>query len=121
MSITNYKDLEVWRLAMDLAVECYAWTKQFPKEELFGLSSQIRRAAVSIPANIAEGQGREHLKEYLHHLSMAQGSLHELQTHIILGQRTGLSADNQASKLTSLTERVSQMLSKLRSSLKRHL
>ncbi|HEV3447273.1 MAG TPA: four helix bundle protein [Gemmataceae bacterium] len=75
MGIQSYRELEVWQLGMDLAEECYRVTKGFPKEELFGLTCQIRRAAASIPANIAEGQGREHTKEFLHHLSVARGSL----------------------------------------------
>ena len=70
MKVQHYRQLEVWQLAMDLAERCYQATKGFPKEELFGLTSQIRRSAVSIPANIAEGQGREHTKEFLNHLSM---------------------------------------------------
>jgi four helix bundle protein len=86
----HYRELEVWQLAMDLATECYQVTKLFPKEELFGMTSQIRRAAASIPANIAEGQGRESTKEFLNFLSISWGSLMELETHLLLCQRVGL-------------------------------
>ncbi len=91
MGIQSYRELEVWQLGMDLAEECYRVTKGFPKEELFGMTSQIRRAAASIPANIAEGQGREHTKEFLHHLSVARGSLMELETHLMLVNGSGCS------------------------------
>jgi four helix bundle protein len=77
---------------MDLAVECYALTKEFPKEEIYGLVSQIRRAFVSIAANIAEGYGREAAGAYVHHLKIAQGSLKELETHLILSTRAGIVA-----------------------------
>ena len=71
MTLQCYKDLEVWQVAMDLVEHCYRATRAFPREELFGLVSQIRRAAGSVPANIAEGHGREHTKEFLNHLSIA--------------------------------------------------
>jgi four helix bundle protein len=77
--IRSYKDLGVWQKSVDLADRCYIATRAFPTEERFGLSSQIRRAAVSIPANIAEGNGRSGSREYLHHLSIARGSLYELE------------------------------------------
>ncbi len=82
MTIKSYRDLEVWNVAMDLAASCYTLTRLFPKDELYGMTSQIRRAAASIPANIAEGHGREHTKEFLNHLSVARGSLMELETHL---------------------------------------
>jgi four helix bundle protein len=72
MTVQSYQELEVWQVAMTLAEQCYKATKAFPKEELFGMISQIRRAAASIPANIAEGQGREHTREFLNHLSIAR-------------------------------------------------
>ena len=121
MSIQSYRELEVWQLAMELAEKCYEVTRRFPKEELFGLTSQIRRAAVSIPANIAEGQGREHTREFLNHLSIARGSLMELETHLILGQRVALMSAENVEQLLILSSRVSRMLSGLRKSLKRRL
>ena len=78
------QELEVWQKSMDLAVACYEATRSFPKEELFGLTSQIRRASSSMPANIAEGQGRQSTKEFLNFLSIARGSLKEVETHLIL-------------------------------------
>ena len=80
--IESYEDLEVWQLAMTLAEHCYELTKQFPKEELYGLISQIRRAAVSIPANIAEGYGRDQTGNFIQFLRIAQGSSRELETHL---------------------------------------
>ena len=87
MAIKSYRELGVWQKAMDLVVECYRIAKLLPKTELYGLTSQIQRAAVSIPANIAEGQGRSHTKEFLNHLSMAYGSLMELETHLQIAAR----------------------------------
>jgi four helix bundle protein len=72
---------------MELVEKIYHLTKEFPKEELYGLTSQVRRAAVSVPSNIAEGHTREHLKEYLHHISMAQASLAEVDTQLEIGKR----------------------------------
>ena len=87
--ITTYKDLIVWQKAIDLTVAVYELTEKFPKEEIYGLTSQMQRAAVSIPANIAEGYGRVHRGDYLQHLSISRGSLAELETHIALAARLG--------------------------------
>jgi four helix bundle protein len=89
----NHKDLRVWRTAMRLTQEIYALTSTFPKEELFGLSSQMRRAAVSVPSNIAEGSARNSTKELIHFLSIATGSLSELDTQLELTKLLGYSAD----------------------------
>src|SRR5262245_44450423 len=121
MGIQSYKQLEVWQMSMDLAEECYRATKGFPKEELFGMSSQIRRAAASIPANIAEGQGREHTKEFLRHLSFARGSLMELETHLMLSQRVGLLDEALIAPLLSQADRISRMLTSLRRALLKRL
>ncbi|MBD2730917.1 four helix bundle protein [Nostoc sp. FACHB-892] len=88
--IQSYQDLQVWQEGMNLAEACYFVTKSFPKEETYGMTSQIRRAAVSIPANIAEGYGRRSRGEYLQFLYIAQGSLKELETHLILSKRIKL-------------------------------
>ena len=117
MSVQSYRQLEVWQFAMELAERCYRVTRSFPKEELFGLTSQIRRAAASVPANIAEGQGREHTKEFLNHLSIARGSLMEVETHLMLSQRVGLLEPSELENLLVLTDRISRMLSGLRKSL----
>ena len=117
MSVRNYRELKVWQAAMDMAERCYLATKGFPKDELFGMTSQIRRSAASIPANIAEGQGREHTKEFLNHLSIARGSLMELETHLILSQRVGLLEVAELEKLLAVSDRISRMLSGLRKAL----
>jgi four helix bundle protein len=122
MTVQSYRQLEVWQLGMELAEMCYQVAKSFPREELFGMTSQIRRAAASIPANIAEGQGRDHTKEFLNHLSIARGSLMELETHLMLSQRVGLLPKADLEKLLVLTDRISRMLTGLRKALqqKRH-
>jgi four helix bundle protein len=88
--IKSYRDLRVWQEAMTLAEACYRLTRGFPKEEMFGLSSQIRRSAASIPANIAEGHGRENTQSFIQYLRIAQGSLKELETHLMLAERVGI-------------------------------
>lgn len=87
MQISSFRDLRVWQAAMDLVEEVYLLTRMFPRQETYGLTSQIQRAAVSVPSNIAEGHTREHIKEYLHHLSMAQASLAELETQMEIAMR----------------------------------
>jgi four helix bundle protein len=82
----------VWQDAMTLAESCYVLTGRFPRDELFGLTSQIRRAAASIPANIAEGHGRESTGSFVQSLRVSQGSLKELETHLLLAQRVGILA-----------------------------
>jgi four helix bundle protein len=87
VTIRSFRDLRVWQQGMELVEAIYLISSSFPKEELYGLTSQIRRAAVSIPANIAEGHTREHRKEYLNYVSMAQASLAELQTELEIALR----------------------------------
>lgn len=91
--IQSYRDLKVWQEAMNLAEECYRLTKLFPDSEMYGMTSQIRRAAVSVPANIAEGYGREYRQEYIQFLRIAKGSLKELETHLILSARVELAKE----------------------------
>ena len=98
--IKSYRDLRVWQEAMTLAELCYRLTKELPKDELFGLVSQIRRSVVSIPANIAEGHGRENTRSFIQYLRIAQGSLKELETHLLLAQRVGLVAQQKVEPLT---------------------
>ena len=90
-----HEKLEVWQRAIDLVVRIYKMTESFPKEEKFGLISQIRRAAVSIPANIAEGAARQSSKEFCYFLSNAQGSVSELATEIVIARRLGYVADSR--------------------------
>jgi four helix bundle protein len=87
MHLKGYQKLLVWQKAIELVEAVYRLTRAFPKEELYGLVSQMREAAVSIPGNIAEGYGRSHRGDYLHHLSIARGSLMELDTHLIIAFR----------------------------------
>jgi four helix bundle protein len=102
----SFRDLVVWQRAVDLVVEVYRATKTWPKDEVYGLTNQTRRAAVSVPANIAEGQGRNSPNEFLHQLGVAYGSLCELETHLIIAERLGY-IDSQA--LAGLTERTTQV------------
>jgi len=117
MGLKTYRDLEVWQKAMDLVVEVYRLTKAFPTEEKFGLTSQTRRAAASLPANIAEGYGRTHRGDYLRHLSMARGSLTELETHLTLAVRLDFITRDQAMDTWDLCQRVGMMLNRLIGSL----
>ncbi len=88
MNIVNsYKDLLVWQQAIDLTVNIYALTSNFPKSELFGLASQIQRAAISVPSNIAEGHARDSTKEYLRFISIALGSLAEVETQLVIANK----------------------------------
>ena len=119
VEIKSYRDLRVWQAGMDLVVRVYRLTQGFPTHELYGLTSQMRRAAVSIPSNIAEGHTRESSKEYLHHLSIAQGSLAELETQIeIAGRLTYITPDQVAQSLTEVASLGRQMHA-LRDSLQR--
>jgi four helix bundle protein len=106
-ALQSYRDLRVWREAMTLAEMCYRHTRDFPRDELYGLTSQIRRAAVSVAANIAEGYGRENTGSYLQFLRIAQGSCKELETHLILAERV-LGADGKS--VLEQTETVGKML-----------
>ncbi|NEN94758.1 MAG: four helix bundle protein [Moorea sp. SIO3I7] len=108
--INNFKDLLIWQKAMDIAEKCYFLTKFFPKEELYGMVQQIRRAAVSIPANIAEGYGRRSTPEYIRFLNIAQGSINELETHLILSSRVGLSKQTDIELIVSLLTEETRMI-----------
>jgi four helix bundle protein len=109
-TIRSYKDLNVWKLGMDLAEAAYRHTANFPREEAFGMTAQIRRAAASIPANIAEGYGRENTGSYIQFLRIAQGSLKELETHLMLAERVGLLAPEPKTILLDQAESISKML-----------
>lgn len=85
--MATHKELNVWQLSMDFVVDIYKITQSFPSEEKYGLVSQLRRAAVSVPSNIAEGAGRKGNKEYLHFLNIALGSISELDTQLIIVKR----------------------------------
>ena len=108
--IRSYRDLKVWQDAMTLVEGCYRFTKELPKDETYGLSSQIRRASVSVPANIAEGYGRDSSGSYVGFLKIAQGSLKELETHLILTQRLRLGEFEHAAELLSHADALGRML-----------
>jgi four helix bundle protein len=117
VGLKGYRDLEVWQKAMDLVVECYQITKNFPESEIYGLASQLRRAAVSIPANIAEGRERQHTKEFLQHLSIAYGSLAELETHLQIAQRLNYLDIAHVDQVLEKTAEIGRMINGLRRSL----
>jgi four helix bundle protein len=117
--IESYRDLVVWQLGIKLAKGGYLLTRRFPREELFGLTSQIRRAATSIPANIAEGNGRENTGEYIQFLRIAQGSLKELETHLILSHEVEICPEHQIRPLLQQAEELGRMLRALIRTLQR--
>ncbi|MCC5654400.1 four helix bundle protein [Nostoc sp. XA013] len=108
--INDFKDLKIWQKGIDIAEKCYFLTKLFPKDELYGMVQQIRRSAASIPANIAEGYGRRSTAEYIRFLNIAQGSLNELETHIILSQRVGLCSPTDIESIILLLREESRMI-----------
>ena len=111
--INSYRDLRVWQDAMSLAEASYRLTRGFPKDEMFGLSSQIRRAAASIAANIAEGHGRENTGAFVQSLRIAQGSLKELETHLLLATRVGLLKEPSVEAALGQCEALGKMLRSL--------
>ena len=117
MHVSSYQDLTVWQKAMDLAETCYRLTATFPTEERFGMVSQIRRAAASIPANIAEGAGRNSRKEFFQFLSVTRGSLYELITLIMISSKRNYLSETAYKEFLEKTESINKMLSKLMSSL----
>jgi four helix bundle protein len=116
-AVRTYRDLSVWQRAMDLVVVAYQRTKRLPKDELYGLTSQIHGAETSIPANIAEGQGRRFTGEFLHLLGVARGSLIELETHMLVSHRFGFLNSSEVNECLDVAPQVSRMLSGLMRSL----
>lgn len=110
MEIKSYQDLKAWQAAMDLAVECYKVTANFPDTERYGLINQIRRAEGSIAANIAEGHGRESTGAFIQFCRIAQGSLKELETHLLLSGRLGYLATDDANELLGKTSEIGKMM-----------
>ena len=115
----SYRELDVWQESMDLVVASYKVSGNFPGHEVYGLTSQVRRAAVSIPANIAEGRGRQHTAEFIQHLSIATGSLAELETHMEIAQRLGYMEPVDLERLLRQSKAVGRMLNALRNALRR--
>ena len=111
--IKSYRDLIVWQKSMTLAVEIYQLTRRLPARERFGIASQLQRASVSIPANLAEGHSRGSRGDYRRHVSVARGSLAEVETHLELIRRIGLISGKESSTSESLADEVGRMLSGL--------
>ena len=108
--VNSYRDLRVWQDAMTLAAACYQLTRDFPREELFGMLAQIRRSAASIAANIAEGHGREQTRPFIHFLRIAQGSLKELETHLLLAEKVQIANSVKVAALLTNCETLGKML-----------
>jgi four helix bundle protein len=108
--MSNYKQLDAWKAAMELITEVYQLSKEYPREELYALTSQTKRAAVSIAANIAEGLGRQYKKDTLQFLHISRGSLYELETLLIIGKNTGATSEEKLHKVESLWQKTIQLL-----------
>jgi four helix bundle protein len=118
--VRSHRDLVVWQKAMDLTVVVYGLAQRFPRAEQYGLVSQITRSAVSVPANIAEGNGRRgSRREYSHYLGIARGSLMETETHVMLAQRLGFVNEEEAARVLSLIDEVSRMITTMRTRLEK--
>ncbi|WP_145283421.1 four helix bundle protein [Pirellulimonas nuda] len=117
----SYRDLKVWQAGIALSLDIYRATKQLPKEELYGLVSQMRRAAVSIPSNVAEGHARGSTPEFLRFLAIARGSLAELETQLIIATRLELLRQDSSNEILHKADELSRMLSGLRTSLQKRL
>jgi four helix bundle protein len=113
MSISSYRDLVAWQKAVDLVVEVYKATKGYPQEERFGLALQMRRAVVSIPSNLAEGQGRSTRKDYVHFLHIARGSIQELETQIIVSEKLEFLSKETRDALLALIGEVGRLVNGL--------
>lgn len=119
--IESFKDLKVWQKAMEISVEVYRKTAEFPQNEMFGLTSQVRRASNSISLNIAEGHGRKSTKSYINFLSISQGSLAELESGIILSTKLEFLKEEDCNVLYELIAEENKMLSSLISSLEKRI
>lgn len=117
--ITSYKDLIVWQKSIELVVLIYKLTENFPKAEIYGIISQIRRAALSIPANIAEGHRRNHLPEFIQFLGIANGSAAEVETYLEISKRLGFIKEDEAKDVENLLLEVLKMLNSLIQNLKK--
>jgi four helix bundle protein len=118
VKVRSYRELKVWQHGMKLAEEIYCLTEKFPKYETYALSNQMQRAVVSIPSNIAEGHARESTKEFLHHISIALGSLAELETQLMLAERLKYVGDIELEATLSKTGELGKMLRGMQKSLR---
>jgi carbamoyl-phosphate synthase large subunit len=121
MSVSHFRELEVWQLAMSLAKCVYEPTAEFPRDERYGLASQLQRAAVSIPSNIAEGNARSSTRDYARFVSIALGSSAELQTQLLISNELGLGDASMRGDVLDLCDRVGQMLLRLHQALRRRI
>jgi four helix bundle protein len=115
--MAGYRDLKVWQASMQLATDVYRLSAHFPKHETYGLASQLQRSAVSVPSNIAEGQGRNSPKEFHHFLGVASGSLAELETQLILAQQLGYLTEEATGSVLKISDEIGKMLIGLKRSL----
>ncbi len=113
MANKSYQDLTVWQKSMELTVQVYQITKKLPKEEMYSLTNQMRRASVSIPSNIAEGQARHSKKEFIQFLRIAQGSKAELETQFLLCLKIGYFIDSEIKGIMNLLQEIGKMLTTL--------
>jgi len=118
MPVQTYKDLVVWKKSIELVTDVYRCTRKLPREEIYGLTSQLRRAAVSIPSNIAEGQGRRSTREFKQFLGLARGSLFEVETQIIIAKQLGYVAEQESDCLLTSAAEVGRILNGLYASLR---
>jgi four helix bundle protein len=117
MALKSYQELIVWQKAMDLVQLVYESVRAFPKEEIYGLTSQLKQAAISIPSNIAEGQGRKSTREFLHHLSIAYGSLMEVETQILIAVRLEYLSQQYANQIIERTAEIGRLINGLSNAL----
>ena len=113
MTVSDHRQLIVWQKGVALALETYRISRSFPREEMYGLTSQIRRASVSIPSNIAEGNGRRHRAEYAHHVSIARGSLREVETLAEIAHGLEYIRNEELAMFRELLDHVGRMLTRL--------
>lgn len=119
--MSSHQDLEAWRSAIDLVDMVYDLAKQLPTDERFGLISQMQRAVVSVPANIAEGCGRDSTKDFLRHLSIARGSLAEVSTFLVIIRRRGFATSLEMDEINAQLDKVGRLTAGLRRSLRSKL
>jgi four helix bundle protein len=121
VDIRSYRDLKVWQAAMELVERVYAVTKRFPRAEQYSLTSQLQRSAISVPSNIAEGHARSRTKDYLRFVSIARGSLAEMETQLMLAARLKYVEESDIAGQLELADQVGRMLRRLEQALERKI
>ncbi|MDX9882467.1 MAG: four helix bundle protein [Prolixibacteraceae bacterium] len=116
--MNNFKELKVWQQSVDLVVDIYQLTRQFPSEEMYGITSQIRRSSISIPSNIAEGAGRIKPGDFNHFLNIARGSSNELETQLIIAERLNFIDKNETREIFIKIDEIQRMITGLQKTLK---